>query len=294
MGTRTERVVVGVDGSETSSQALAWAVDEARRRSAHLHLVHAWIWPLMNVPLGPAPGAPEGAGFRGEAEKILADASAEATRLAPDVPHTAELIDGAPAQVLVRVSRDADLLVVGSRGLGGFTGMLLGSSALSAASHASCPVAVVRGTLAPDRPVLVGISPSEDMAPVLQLAFDAARRRGVALSVAQVIEPPLATYGIALGVNDVLEAERSAAQGALDEFVAPWREQNPDVPVTTTTLLGSPGGALCAASAGAQLVVVGSRRLGGFKRMLLGSTSHALLHHAECPVLIDPHVSRAD
>lgn len=286
--TNGQPIVVGVDGSEHSAAALAWAVEEARHRELPLHVVHAWIWPLMHVPLGPAPGAPEGAGFQAQAEQILADAVAEAGRLGADLTITSALEPGSPGPVLNALSRSAALVVVGSRGIGGFTGMLVGSSASSLARDAACPVVVVRGTVDPTLPVLVGVDDPAADDPTLQLAFDAARMRGVPLVVARAIEAPLALYGLAGGLTELLDVERKGAHDFLADLLAPARDRNPDVEVRIQVLVGSPGGALSKASADAQLVVVGSRGMGGFKRAMLGSTSSSLLHHAECPVLIDP------
>ena len=134
------RIVVGVDGSPAAAAALAWAVDEARLRGAGLEVVLTWepaYAGYLHMP--PLEGLEEAA--QASVEKIVADLELSATR---DPPATAVAVEGASAAVLIERSEDADLLVVGSRGLGGFSGMLLGSVSQHCVTHARCPVVVIR------------------------------------------------------------------------------------------------------------------------------------------------------
>ena len=143
-------IVVGVDGSPASLEALRWALAEAAARGARLRAVHAWSHPFVTSPLGavvPAldPGTlAELAGVaRGRLEEALAAAGAAASgvQVEPDA------VEGGPAEVLLDAAQSAELLVVGSRGLGGFEGLLLGSVSRRCSQHASCPVVIVRGPL---------------------------------------------------------------------------------------------------------------------------------------------------
>jgi nucleotide-binding universal stress UspA family protein len=139
------RIVVGVDGSAESQRALAWALDEARRRRATLQVVHAWKIPqpdpYLPVVLGPEV-------FETSARTVLREAVA-GIEADPDGPAVeTELVCDSPAHALLDAAKDADLLVVGSHGRGGFAGMLLGSVSQHVLHHATCPVVVVRGTLA--------------------------------------------------------------------------------------------------------------------------------------------------
>src|SRR5688500_12574853 len=133
-------VVVGNDGSEQGFGAVRWAADEALRLSTSLHVVHAWMWPLFRVDLGPAPGAPAGAGLRAQAEAVLADSTSQAHEVAPTLAVTTSLLTGAAAPLLIREAAAAWMLVVGNRGLGGFTGLLVGSVGVEVSAHAVCPV----------------------------------------------------------------------------------------------------------------------------------------------------------
>jgi nucleotide-binding universal stress UspA family protein len=135
------RVVVGIDGSEYSHGALAWAAQEAKLHGATLHVIHSWTFPH------PAPGAgglPE-ADIKGAAERVLEDAIAT---LGPDpgIEIQREIANELPAHALIRASEGADLVVVGSRGRGGFKGLLLGSVSQQVAHHARCPIVIIPHT----------------------------------------------------------------------------------------------------------------------------------------------------
>jgi nucleotide-binding universal stress UspA family protein len=142
----TSRIVVGVDGSPSSMNALNWAVRQAGLTGAAVDAVIAWHYPVATGGYGLAPAVMEARfDFRESAEKILADAISTADVPGSDVPVRARVIEGNPAQVLLDASDGADLLVVGSRGHSGFTEALLGSVGQHCVHHARCPVVVVRG-----------------------------------------------------------------------------------------------------------------------------------------------------
>jgi nucleotide-binding universal stress UspA family protein len=143
----TEKIVVGVDGSEASENALRWAVEEGRLHRARVLVVHAWEVPVLQVDLVPAPH-PDYVALLKEvqdaAEKLV---DAMVRKVAGDDPGVAvegAAIEGPAASVLIDAAADADLLVVASRGHGGFTGLLLGSVSQQCVSHAPCPVLVHR------------------------------------------------------------------------------------------------------------------------------------------------------
>jgi len=145
--TGTARIVVGVDGSETSRHALRWAAEEAQSRGAELHVVHAWDVGSLGAGVGLTPGrrtaaAPEGQ--REQAEKLLADVIAEELGSRPPEHIRPSIGRGSAAGVLLEAAKGAQLLVVGSRGLGGFAGLLLGSVSTKMANHSPVPVVIVR------------------------------------------------------------------------------------------------------------------------------------------------------
>lgn len=136
-----ERIVVGVDGSEASKAALRWAIRQAALTGSSVDAVTAWHYPTM---YGMAPIADGEIDFEGAAKETLTKTLAEVSALKPDVPVRPLVIDGQPAEVLLRLAKGADLLVVGSRGHGGFTSALLGSVSMYCVLHAHCPVLVLR------------------------------------------------------------------------------------------------------------------------------------------------------
>ena len=136
-----QRIVVGVDGSDSSKAALRWAIRQAKLTGSTVDAVTAWHYPPA---YGWAPVADGAVDFEGNAKQILTEALAEVSALEPDVPVRPLVTEGHPADVLLDAARGADLLVVGSRGHGGFASALLGSVSLYCVLHAHCPVLVLR------------------------------------------------------------------------------------------------------------------------------------------------------
>ncbi|MFB7673920.1 universal stress protein [Kitasatospora purpeofusca] len=271
----SDPVLVGVDGSEASLAAVDVAVREARLRGRGLRIVHAFIWPLMHVPLGPAKDGPPEGGLRHQAERVLEDARARARALDPELEVDAALVTGEPLTVLAHRSRDSCLVVVGSRGLGRFGALLIGSVAVHLAAHAACPVLIVRGRPEPDGPVLVAVDGSGVGAEALGFAFAEAAARRVPLTALHVAHPSASLPG---------QEER-----ALAEALAGHRDKYPDVELRSELIEAHARPALIDASRAAQLLVVGARGRGGFTGMLLGSTSQAMIQHAFCPVVVVRH-----
>ncbi|WP_340558878.1 universal stress protein [Streptomyces sp. GSL17-111] len=283
-------VVVGVDGSPSSLAAVDLAAREARMRRCELKVVHAFVWPMTYTPLASVPlGPPEGS-MREMVGEIVAEAVERARAAEPEVEVTNAVVGGEPLMVLESQSHQAALIVVGSRGRGGFAGLLLGSTAVHLAAHGRCPTMVVRGGADATGPVLLGVdgSPAGDGA--VGFAFEEAALRGTDLvahhawkpwSVA--VTPPLdPTASSALDPVMLEAGERRLVAEAL----AGRHERYPDVPVRPEVVRGGAREALIEASREAGLVVVGARGRGGFAGLLLGSVSQALLHHAHCPVAV--------
>jgi nucleotide-binding universal stress UspA family protein len=287
-------IVVGVDGSDEGAAALRWAADEAARRRLPLHVVHGFLWPLTGMYLGPSPEGPEGGGLAAQAETLLADSAAQARAMCPELAVSTELVVAAPAPILVEQSRTAALVVVGHRGLGGFTGLLVGSVGVQVGAHAHCPVVVVRGDEADGvrepahhRRVVVGTDGSPGATTAIGLGFEEAALRGCELTVIHAWEPPPTPGGGVLRLQG-RENAKIGETGAriLGEALASWEDKYPEVPVRRVVLHSAPAKALIGESARAELLVVGSRGRGGFTGLLLGSTGQAVLHHARCPVAI--------
>lgn len=137
------RIVVGVDGSEDAGQALAWAVSEARLRGDSVTVLYAWVYPTPVGTFEAIVPASLNVDFEKEADEVVSRAVESVGAGAAGVEITKEVVQAPPAQALVKASADADLVVIGSRGLGGFRGLLLGSVGHQVAQHARCPVVII-------------------------------------------------------------------------------------------------------------------------------------------------------
>ncbi|SBT40195.1 Nucleotide-binding universal stress protein, UspA family [Micromonospora narathiwatensis] len=280
-------VVVGVDGSSTSLTAAEHAARAAVRRSRPLHLVHGYLHPLgYGVPLNPYDlGVPAPTA---EAQRMLEQVAAELTERHPGLRVEVRQVAGGPGATLVEESRRADLVVVGSRGVGGFAGLLLGSVSGQVAQHGHCPVLVIRPAEQPipvDGPVLVGVDGSESADLAVRLAADEAVGRSTELVLVHVRPPERA--GAPAEAAGAVAAEQAESAELLARAAALIRADHPVLTVSERPVqAASAEQALVAASGEAALVVVGSRGRGGFAGLLLGSVSQALVQHAHCPVLV--------
>ncbi|HLV57467.1 MAG TPA: universal stress protein [Natronosporangium sp.] len=273
-------VVAGVDGSPPSLIAAEHAAVAAVALGVPLQLVHGYLHPgsygaavLTPYDLTPPPAPEEGEGF-------LSDLAAHLRTTYPGLTVTAKQVLGGAAAALLAESTDASLLVVGSRGLGGFSGMLLGSVSAHVVAHARCPVLVVRPPIPPatrpDAPVIAGVDGSAGSLRAVRYAAGEAARRGRKLILVHA------------GVG-AAEADRTRAQELLDEAAGQAAQAHPEVQVSTEIRYGADAAdGKVEASKQAAVVVVGSRGRGGFLGLLLGSISQALVHHAHCPVLVVP------
>ncbi|MET0135583.1 MAG: universal stress protein [Kibdelosporangium sp.] len=283
-------VVVGVDGSESATHAVRWAVSEAVRREAPLVVVYSYVFVPITVPLPIAAPHSYRAAAAEQGRQWLAEAAAIAAEAAPGLDVTTELTEGGPAEQLVGRSASAQLVVLGSRGLGGFSGLLVGSIAVNVAMHSQCPVVVVRGTQPPQNgPVVLGVDGSSSSQDAIPFAFDAAAARGVPL-VAVHAWSDIAYAGpwdTGLAAVD-WQALQSGEQQLLGGQLAAHQANYPQVEVRQVVTPDRPARTLLQQAEDAQLVVVGSRGRGGFRGLLLGSTSQALIHHAACPVAVVP------
>ncbi len=280
-------VIVGVDGSTSALQAVLLAVREAAWRDSPLRIVHAFGWALAPVPVGPGSGGPLDGGLRHDAERLLAEAAALAAQTDPSVKVTTELIDGVPSPVLLAVADSAELIVLGDRGLGGFTGLLIGSVAVQVAAHSPVPVLVARGVLGYSGPVVVGVEGPPESSSALDWAFREAEIRDVELLAVHTWTPPT---GISLRDMLPLAYKSDVSQDSEEQLLEQALRSHGSSPVSVRqhVVSGRPASVLVGLSENAQLIVVGSRGRGGFAGLLLGSTSQQVLHHSRCPVMIVP------
>jgi len=281
-------VLVGYDGSTGARAALDWALAEAAWLGAPVHVRYVYEWVSQAGAFAPVPPR-TGPDARAEARSVVDEAVAAARASYPELDVGGDVVDGSAAGVLCDASRSARLVVLGHSGLGGFSGLLLGSVGVAVTAHAHCPVVVVRGRLPVDTslPVWVGVDGSRESQLAVGFAFDTAARRCVPVAAIHAWDaPPVPRRNTVPPLSYDPRAIEAAERSLLDEELASWRDKYPEVTVTTSIVPARPGQALVDVSRRAQLVVVGSRGRGGFRGLLLGSVSQQLLHHAACPVAV--------
>ncbi|WP_326559892.1 universal stress protein [Micromonospora sp. NBC_01796] len=285
-------ILVGYDASEGARLALAWALDEAARTGTSVLLAYAFEWMTAATWIGPGPGPgtwPDETTRRAVGEMVSA-AVTEATDAHPGLTVRGEVLDTPAGIGLAQRSADAALVVLGSRGHGGFSGLLAGSTTISVSAHAHCPVVVVRplpdagpGAEPGRRRIVAGADGSPYARLALAWAVERAVSRAAPLHAIRAWAEPRAPWRPA----DLDPAEVTRTElNALDEELAGWRDRYPDLPITGEVVTGHPTEVLVEASRQAQLVVVGTRGHGGFRGLVLGSVSQQLLHHAESPVAV--------
>lgn len=279
-------VLVGFDGSRDSYAAVRWAQDEAARHAVPLRLVHVFEWSTSVLPVPPGSGWPDPA-VRHEVVACVEEAVDRVHAHRPEVAVHGTVVDGTVISALRKLSERARLLVVGSRGLGGFSGLLAGSVALGMATFARCPVVITRGCARSRRPVVIGVDTAGDSDQALAFGFEQAASRGVGvLAVRGWQPPPVPSRADRRPAGYDAAALADAQRQLVDQLIQAWHGKYPEVPAEVRLVQDTAAQALIAASTEAQLVVVGSRGRGGFPGQLLGSAARLLIHYARCPVAV--------
>ncbi|GAA2403405.1 universal stress protein [Streptomyces glaucosporus] len=295
-------VTVGVDGSGESLAAADWAAREAVRRGVPLRLVHVREPDPFTVPESFADAETR----EHWARRIPREAADDLARLYPELEITTEQLTGHAAAVLTDTAQEAELLVIGTRGLGVVAGFLVGSVALTTVARVPCPVVLVRaGTTdeharkegtgdaadyGPYRDVVLGAELYRPTDELFAFAFEAAARRGAVLRVVHSWNPPL-VYGIDPVAVDPRMATDLAQESsrALQDALRPWRGKYPDVEVRAEAVVGRPARHLLEAAKDASLVVVGRRNRRSPLGFHIGPVAHTVMHHSPAPVAVVPH-----
>ena len=283
-------VIVGTDGSETSLRAVEWAAREAELRGRPLRIVSVpALLPRMSWYRHSGPPSVTDL-IHEAAEQALTRAAVRAAEIEPGVKVSATLLTGAPARALTAACEGASMLVVGSRGGGGLTALLLGSVSRDVALAAECPVVVVREeSMAAHRQIVVSVH-DLDQPNALGFAFDEARRRQARLQVIyawQLFLPVMRLAGTERPGADVHGVEPEAARW-LTELIGPWRQKYPDVEVAEDSVHAPASRILVGASARADLLVLGRSSPPEFGNPGASAIANAVLHHAHCPVAVIP------
>ncbi|GAA0712390.1 universal stress protein [Streptomyces thermocarboxydus] len=287
----TRPITAGIDGSEESLAALAWAAREAVRRDLPLRVVHAWRFQAHDAL---------DTGDRAAQAQWAREAAEEAVRAVRErhggLDVTTDVLEGDAVETLTAAAADAGMLVLGSRGHGRLMGFLVGSVGQQVIVDAERPVVFVRaGDKASDEvaghEIVVGQEGDpEDSAAALGFAFETAARRGATVRAVRAWTlPPVFAYSpSSLQLLDEAGGLEPFERKSLAAALAPWRERYPDVHVVEHVEMGSAGQVLLSVSGTAQLMVVGRRVRRSARSARIGSVAGGVLHHAECPVTVVP------
>lgn len=290
---RDDVILAAVDGSQASHLAVRWAANTANKRGIPLHLATSYSIPSALYAQGVAVPQELYDDFRTEAVGKIEEARTLAHDVAPGLQIVHTVTEGSPIDMLLEISHDVTMIVMGSRGLGGLPGMIMGSVSTAVVSHAACPVVVVREDNFVDEdnkygPVVVGVDGSEISQRATEYAFAEADARGCKLIAVHTwldMTVPASLTGLAAAQRSWEDVEHEQSE-LLAEHLQPLAEQYPNVTVRKVITRDRPVSALVNQSEGAQLLIVGSHGRGGFRGMLLGSTSRALLQFAPCPLMV--------
>ncbi|MBB5833064.1 universal stress protein [Brachybacterium aquaticum] len=304
LGDRPLGVLVGYDGSDQAEQALVYAARAAQRAGSPLTVVTAYTVPTMDyAEAALTPVVPPEVARLNAARELLDQAREHLRGYSGQLDLRTEYGDA--AGVLVGLSSQARLAVVGARGRGGFLGRLLGSVSSALPAHAHCPTVVVnRGydvgegadRFAPiedDAPVIAGVDRSAHADLALAHAIEAAEGRGCPLHILMVMPPPDdwgGSYTAWLPDPAVLEQHRVTAERGLARVAEELSAAHPGLTITSEVIVADPAEELVKRSGGAQLTVLGTRGHGRLTSTLLGSVSRAVLQLAEGPVMVVPNL----
>lgn len=282
-------IVVGVDGSRSARHALHWTARWAAYTSTPVTLLAALGEPPTNgegVNLAEEPDS----GFR---QQVRAMVEAEVDYVREEIKGVeVTYLDvwGEAAKVLIEASRHALVLVLGTRGLGGWTGLMLGGVSDKVIGHARGPVVVVPPHWKPARrgePVMLGVDDPSHSGPAVAFAIQAARSLGTPLHVVHAweVQKGWSTLATTFGASHV-RAAREQAQRRLDDVCGMVGQAAPEVQVVARLVEGNPAVVLSQASETARLLVMGTRGRGGWQGLVLGSRSRELAQSSACPVAI--------
>ncbi len=285
----THRIIVGVDGSDTSTAAVAWAVHEAQRRSWPLHVLSCYTVPVYGE-LAFVANDVNAKPIMDAHQHFVDTAEVFCASLSPTVEVSTDVVLDSPVYGLTRAADFDDVLVVGSAGHSGVIADTLGSVATGVVHHAPCPVVVVHPKEGQEpglemRRIVVGVdgSPSSDAA--VQWAIDEAHLSGADVSMVHGWTYPYSWHSADGLLHDAMkrDAEEQLRASAL---VADAALRADAVSILPELVPMAPANALMKVAADADLLVVGSRGRGGFAAMLLGSVSRTVVQHATCPVAV--------
>jgi nucleotide-binding universal stress UspA family protein len=291
MSSTSRPVVIGVDGSQGSVNALRWGTSLAERHDAPVRLVHAYDPAVHDMRIGGGYDAGVLTEVFDTARDQLEAAAVVTAEAHPGLTVTTRLVDDSAAAALIDESHEAEAVVLGTHGVSAFSTLVAGSTTMNVATHARCPVVAVPSGVEHafgGRGVVVGVDGSELSDTAIGYAFREAAETGDSLTAVLAWMDALTpnVVGAAFPTHDDPTRRMREAHEQLLAWVEPWAEKYPDVVLHRRVVHEHPVRALASASDGAQLLVVGCRGRGAVRSMLLGSVSHGVLHLADCPVAV--------
>lgn len=283
-------IVIGVDGSPGSRNAVRWGLARAARRHAPVRLIRAFDPSPHDIRVGGAEIGVLGDSYDHVRDQL--DATYEAARIVhPDLQITPELIDDSASGALIEASREAGTVVIGAHGVRGFSNLVAGSTTMNVATHAHCTVVALpndESQAFTGTGIVVGVDGSEISETAIAHAFREAADTGQQLTAVHAWTDPLTPTALGTTIPALYNPEAYSRDQdiLLAESLAGWAEKYPDVTVTRRVVHDQPVQALAKTAHDAQLLVVGCRGRGRLSAMLLGSVSHGVLHLADCPVAV--------
>ena len=291
--TSDKEIIVAVDGSDASNEAVRWAANAALKRKQPLKLVSAYTMPQFMYADGMVPPQELYDELESEAGDKIENARKIVTDFSADVEVSYLVKEGAPIDTLLDLSETAEMIVMGSRGLGSLSSLVMGSVSSAVVAHAECPVVVVRkdNDVTVDNkygPVVVGVDGSEISRQALKIAFREAEARGALLrAVHSWTDTQIHTTYVGLvDAQNQMDRMIVERQNMMEDELKELIKEYPSVQVEEIVERERPVQSLTEAAKDAQLLIVGSHGRGGFKGMLLGSTSRTLLQYAPCPMMV--------
>jgi nucleotide-binding universal stress UspA family protein len=279
-------IVVGIDGTEDGLRAVDYAAAEALTTGSSLLLLH-----VIAMSPGVAMGSSSSVDILGAAgERVVESARARAAAAGVLLAETTVRVASGPVTAtLIEASKQANLMVLGRRGLSGLDRVFAGSTSTSVGARAECPVVVVPHAWSVESPfarVVVGVDGSARSLPALAMAVAEASSRSAELVVVHAWEPPIPYYVEAAEVQDLVDSRRQEAELAVSELLAGWSERHPDIRIRRVFETRHPVEALVAHSADGDLLVIGTRGGGGIPGLALGSVARAVVAGSCSPVLL--------
>jgi nucleotide-binding universal stress UspA family protein len=285
------RIVVGVDGSRNADRALRWAVDEAELRGTTIELLYAYTMQLRH---------PLRLHTTHELADDVVDQIVDRNRDALDrvkwIATLVPLLGSSSSSALIEAGDEAELVVVGSRGLGGFAALLLGATSYRTAAHAPCPVAVIRGEGGASgrrhpRRIVVGIDDSRGARRALRWALEEAELHDVPVEIVHAYDVPtphrLAGPPPDAQADQLQGDAREAAHDVVERALVTV-DAAAGIEIQPVVAPGSPAGLLLDRVGPDTLLVVGTRGFGSIGQIVVGSVSHQCLHHADGPMVVVP------